>query len=326
MKKIKVSIIMPAYNAERTLERALNSCIHQTLQEIEVIVIDDYSQDSTLKILKEVQKEYPNKVRIIFQSENKKQGAARNAGIEVASGEYILFVDSDDWLESQACELLYSCAIKSNADVVCGDYDWVWPDGRRKQIKVYENALECIGTQTVETKKKLLMQPGYFWCKLYRKSMLDINRIRFPEGLYYEDSAFNTLTMLATNRIEKVNYIFYHYFQNDTSTVHKTENQLDKIKVAQYLLKIKSGFNECYGELIDYKAAVLTGAALIYAVIPLHKQLGLGLNSYLEEIRENTAQMRPKEGGGYWLAPSDMLKAMELNYKHPLLFKLLKLR
>lgn len=75
---------------------------------------------------------------------------------------------------------------------------------------------------------------------------------------------------------------------------------------------------------IDYKAAVLIGAALIYAVVPLHKQLGSKLNSHLEEIREITARLRC--GVGYWLAPPDMLKSMELNYKHPLLFKLLKIR
>lgn len=294
--KVKVSIIMPAYNAEKTIERALSSCIHQTLQEIEVIVIDDCSLDSTPKLLEEIQNKYPDKVKAVFQSENKKQGAARNVGIDCARGEYILFVDSDDWIEPQACERLYACAAKTQADLVCGNYDWVWADGRTKQINVYENARECIGAQTVETKKKLMMQPGYFWCKLYRKSMLDANRIRFPEGMYYEDSAFNTLTMLASDRVEKVDYTFYHYFQNDASTVRKPEKQLDKIKVAQYLLKIKSEFHECYGELIDYKAAVLTGAALIYAAIPLHRQLGSKLNSYLEEIRENTARMRC--GGG----------------------------
>lgn len=299
--KVKVSIIMPAYNAERTIERALDSCIHQSLQEIEVIVIDDCSQDSTPKILIEMQKEHPDRVRAVFQSENKKQGAARNVGINCAQGEYILFVDSDDWIEPQACELLYECAVKTKADIVCGDYDWVWPDGRTKQINVYENARECIGAQTVETKKKLLMQPGYFFCKLYRKSMLEAKQIRFPEGLYYEDSAFNTLTMLASDRVEKIDYTFYNYFQNDASTVHKPENQLDKIKVAQHLLKKKSEFHECYWEMIDYKAAVLTGAALIYAIVPLYKQLGSKLNLYLKEIRENTARLRCVCGGGIGL-------------------------
>lgn len=296
MSKVKVSIVMPAYNAEKTLERALDSCISQSLRETEVIVIDDCSSDSTPRMLEEIQKEHPDKVRVVFQSENRKQGAARNVGIDCARGEYILFVDSDDWIESRACELLYGCAVRTKADMVCGNYDWVWADGRTKRVEVYEDATECMGAQTLETKKKLLMQHGYFWCRLYRKSMLDTNRIRFPEGLYYEDSVFNTLTILSSDRVEKVDYTFYHYFQNEASTVHRQENQLDKIMVARHLLNRREEFPEDCRELLDYKAAVLTGAALLYAAIPLHRQLGPRLNTVLDAIRENTARLR--RGGG----------------------------
>lgn len=324
MEKVRVSIVMPAYNAGSTLERALNSCISQSLQETEVIVVDDCSSDSTPRMLETIQKEHPDKVRAVFQSENRKQGAARNVGIDCARGGYVLFVDSDDWIEPRACELLYGCAVRTNADMVCGNYDLVWADGRTKLVDVYENAPECMGAQTLETKKKLLMQPGYFWCRLYRKSMLDSNRIRFPEGLYYEDSVFNTLTMLASDRVEKVDYTFYHYFQNDSSTVHRQENQLDKIMVARHLLDRREEFPEGCRDLMDYKAAVLTGAALLYGAVPLHRQLGARLNPVLDAIRENTARVR--RGGGYRLVPSDMLKALELNYRHPRLFKLLKLR
>ena len=111
----KVSVIVPVYNTEKYLEKCLNSLINQTLHDIEVICVNDGSTDNSLNILNQyAQKD--NRIKIINQ-ENKMQGAARNAGTQIAAGEYIGFVDSDDWIDLDYFEKLYNAATKYNLDI-----------------------------------------------------------------------------------------------------------------------------------------------------------------------------------------------------------------
>ena len=103
---IKISIIIPVYNTEKYLKKCLDSIINQTLKSLEIICIDDCSTDNCLHILKEYQLK-DNRIKIIEQKENKGQGVARNLGLNIAEGEYIMFLDPDDWLELNALEILY---------------------------------------------------------------------------------------------------------------------------------------------------------------------------------------------------------------------------
>lgn len=111
----KVSIIVPVYNAEDTLTRCVESCLNQTLENIEIILIDDCSTDSSRDIINDYVRSYPERCKAIFQKENMRQGAARNTGFQICRGQYILFVDSDDWIEPESCEKLFNAAIKSSA-------------------------------------------------------------------------------------------------------------------------------------------------------------------------------------------------------------------
>ena len=118
--KIKVSVIVPVYNVEKFIDKCLNSIVNQTLKEIEIIVVNDGSPDNSQKIIDKYVKKYPEKVQS-FIKENGGQGSARNLGIEKAKGEYISFVDSDDWLDLDALEKMYSLAKKDNSDIVICD-------------------------------------------------------------------------------------------------------------------------------------------------------------------------------------------------------------
>ena len=115
MTNIKVSVIIPAYNTENQITKCLNSVLNQTLKEIEIIVIDDGSTDNTLELINNF-KLTDSRITVISQ-ENKKQGAARNRGIEIAKGEYIGFVDSDDYIDRDYYVKLYNSAVNNNCDI-----------------------------------------------------------------------------------------------------------------------------------------------------------------------------------------------------------------
>ena len=115
---VKVSVIIPIYNTEKYLKKCLNSLIHQTLSDIEIICVNDGSTDKSIDILRNFASQ-DHRIKIIEQ-ENKKQGAARNAGMKIAQGEYIGFVDSDDWVDLDYFEKLYISAIKHKADISLG--------------------------------------------------------------------------------------------------------------------------------------------------------------------------------------------------------------
>lgn len=316
MSKFKISIIMPAYNAEKTIKKAIDSCLNQSLKETELIIVDDCSTDSTRDIMIPIRNNNPDRVKILFQEKNAKQGAARNRGFREAEGEYILFVDSDDWIERDACRKLYECAIKEECDEVVGDYALVYDTGEKKYIKVFESVRGSLGKQTINSQAKLLQQPGYFWCKLYKKEFLE--RIfpegkLFPEFVRYEDSAFNTLTTIQADKIQKIDYCFYNYYQNPNSTVRDISAQLDKIEIAKYLMDTKFAKNE-YKDLILYKCTVLCGAALLYGILHLYGKQKELCKIYLEKINK----MMPEfyEGGRYQNVQQDMRKHLEENWKH----------
>ena len=118
--KIKVSVIVPVYNVEKFIDKCLNSLVNQTLKEIEIIVVNDGSPDNSQKIIDEYVKKYPDKIKS-FIKENGGQGSARNMGMEKAVGEYISFVDSDDWLDLDTLEKMYFLAKKDKSDIVICD-------------------------------------------------------------------------------------------------------------------------------------------------------------------------------------------------------------
>ena len=113
---MKVSVIVPVYNTEKYLRRCLDSLVNQTLDDIEIIIIDDKSPDNSALIIDEYKKKYDNKIKVIHNKTNKGIGYNRNIGIKKSSGKYIMFIDSDDYLDRSACEKLYSKAVNEQLD------------------------------------------------------------------------------------------------------------------------------------------------------------------------------------------------------------------
>lgn len=214
-KKVKVSIIIPVYNVERYLTRCLDSLINQTLKDIEIICINDGSTDSSLKILKEYQQK-DNRITII-DKENQGQSIARNIGISKSIGEYIGFVDSDDWVDLDFYEKLYSSAIKHNADIAVAGIIRLHKYNKKNHLKINNESI----TEDFEKKLKLCDIPdkSYVWNKIYKSDKIKEYNLKFKEKMIYEDVIFTPEVILKLNKLVTVPNIKYYYWRNPNSTV-----------------------------------------------------------------------------------------------------------
>ena len=140
---MKISVIIPVYNVEKYIVKCLDSLVNQTLENIEIIVVNDGSKDNSQTIIDKYVKKYPKKIKSYIK-ENGGQGSARNLGLEYAKGEYISFVDSDDWLDLNALEEMYNLAKKDNSDIVICDMIDHFTDGKvlYHNCTVYDNVYE----------------------------------------------------------------------------------------------------------------------------------------------------------------------------------------
>ena len=235
-----VSIIVPVYNTEKYLHKCLDSLINQTLKDIEIICVNDGSTDDSLKILNEyAQKD--SRIKIITQ-ENKKQGAARNAGLEIATGEYIGYVDSDDWVDLDFYEKLYNAATKHHFDIALGTNIRVKKNFNKKRLNINEEKEYT----TLQEKLDVNVQ----WknpCptnKIYKKTLLDKNNIKWPEGVFCEDRIYTLKAVYYANGIVTVPNVNYYYYKNPSSTVNT--------RVTQHLQKMKNDKNEANKEVLEF--------------------------------------------------------------------------
>jgi len=255
MKELKVSVIVPVYNSVPFLSKCVESLLAQTLQDIEIILINDASTDHSLEMLLEYQAKYPEKIIVINSEINQRQGGARNMGIEIAKGEYIGFVDSDDWIEKNMYEELYQEAIKNQSDICYSKRQQVDEKGRTTQDSA--GYFLPTGEVTEESRKKMLM--NHITCvplNIYKRSLIIDHNIRFPVNLKYEDIFFDPIVLLYVKHIAAIGKIFYNYYIHSTSTIHGyDENKYkDKLMVSLLLmeeLKKRSSY-EKYKDEFDY--------------------------------------------------------------------------
>ena len=235
MSEPKISIIIPVYNVEKYLRECLDSCVNQTLEDIEIICVDDCSTDNSYKILEEYQQKDP-RIRIFQQEENKKQGAARNKGLEVATGEYVWFVDSDDYIDTKACQILYDTIKEFDVDMLCfSALKFIDEDKKRKFIydKYYHQGVQINKIYHLKTNWKeikftnLNVTP---WAYLTKRSALQ--NFKFREGVFFEDADFTPILFSSLNSFCYIPYTAYFYRVNQGSTMlspisqKRLENQI----------------------------------------------------------------------------------------------------
>lgn len=186
MSEVKVSIIVPVYNVEKYLVTCMESMVNQTLQEIEIIVVNDGSPDNSIVILEEYERKYPHKVRV-FTTENRGVSHARNYGLDRAVGDFVMFVDSDDFIELDMAQKLYSKAITDHNDLVLCARNNVYEVEGKTELRKKEMKIFSVNQNFKMSERKFEMAhvSPFPWDKLFKRSLLE--GIRFPEGIRFED-------------------------------------------------------------------------------------------------------------------------------------------
>lgn len=297
---IKVSIIVPVYNVEQYLNHCLESMVNQTLNDIEIILIDDASTDNSRLIMRDYERKYPEKINCIYSSINKKQGAARNKGIHAAKGEYILFVDSDDYIATNVCEEMYNSAIENNADIVYCDFysHYLQEDKLEYDTLVSEN---MTGIMTKDKQRAMFFVRHAPWGKLIRKTIITDNGLYFPENIFWEDRAtvpFYNLYAGKTAHIAEALY-FYVIREDSTCSMHNSTHHFDAAKAALILFDRfhRSLFYQEYAEeinmlfLVYFYSKTLDYVLERFDEIPLH---------YLEYLRDTMHEKYPGYRNNYY--------------------------
>lgn len=204
----KISVIIPVYNTGDLLKRCIDSVLKQNYDAVEIICIDDCSTDESPKVLKDYEKNNKN-IIVLFNSENIGQGRSRMKGISVAKGEYILFVDSDDYLDNDYISTYVRAVANDEYDVVVGGF--TRDEGGRKYI------------QTVDSNIGSIISYSHACCKMYRKQFILDNEISFGDFRKGEDIYFSLMLVMKNARHRFIDYCGYYYFLNNNSTT-KTMN------------------------------------------------------------------------------------------------------
>lgn len=199
---IKVSVIVPVYNVEEYLEKCLESLVNQTLKDIEIIIINDGSPDNSQEIIDKYQKKYKN-IKA-YLKENGGLSDARNYGIKNANGEYLSFVDSDDYIDTTMLEKMYKLAKKENLDlVVCNTINI---DDTGNSIEINSNY-----NYSDDTIKNYLLSPPMACIRIYKKELF--KNIKFKKGIYYEDLELTPKLVKYTKKIGFIDEGLYYYYQ-----------------------------------------------------------------------------------------------------------------
>ena len=233
---VDISVIVPVYNVARYLPQCLDSIVNQTFEDIEIICINDGSTDDSLEILESYSKK-DSRIKIITQ-ENRGLGAARNVGMKHASGRYVFFIDSDDFIKLNTLELLYDNAVSNNSDMVFYRlYRYI--DGKESYNSLF-NFKKHFGevdysnfTFTYRDAKDFVLNNGFSaWIKLYSRKFLDsMPDFYFSEGIAFEDVVPHVKVMIKASRISFIPDFLYYYRSNTDSLVNNPENAFDILKV-----------------------------------------------------------------------------------------------
>ncbi len=213
-----ITVIIPAYNAAPYLNKCLDSVLNQSYQKLEVIVINDCSSDETAKIAAAID---DPRLRVINLPENHGQSYVRNLGIREAGGEFIAFVDADDFIDEKYYKTLFKKSVSSRADITMAETKLVYLDGRVSKTRNVPK--ECSSFFN----KFALLPHGGACDKLFRTAFLRKNELFFPENYIWEDNLFNLKAVYYANKLATVSGCFYNYIKNSNST---TRSMLKKQK------------------------------------------------------------------------------------------------
>ena len=241
---IKVSVIVPVYGVEKYIEKCLISLVNQSLEDIEIIVVNDGSKDNSQAIIDKYRNEVPGKIHS-FIKDNGGQGSARNLGIQMAKGEYISFVDSDDYIQPDMLAKMYEKAKESNADVVICDYYNV--DENYNLVKIEKEK-----KYSNDNKINGLLASKAVWNKLYRKDLIS-NRV-FRTNKWYEDLDFTIKTIYDAKKIEYIDEPLYNYVLRSGSTMNNSNVGRNMELLEAFNEILNYGNTDQYHDIVEFLA------------------------------------------------------------------------
>lgn len=251
MNSPKVSVIVPVYNSEKYLRKCLDSLVKQTLHELEIVIINDGSRDSSADIIHEYMDRYPE--RFIYRSqENSGQAVARNRALQLCNGQYIGFLDSDDFVREEMFGRMYERAVEENADyVACGYTDLTYEN--EKEIELQHYVASKPAKKTRDMFFGALASP---FLHLYRRDILTESGVQFPEGVIYEDTAFylNLIPYIQKLAVIEEPLAYRVRHSNSTMTTFRAEKVSQIFPVMDCVLDFysRNGFDEIYKEELEY--------------------------------------------------------------------------
>ena len=254
---VKISVILPVFNAEKYVKQSVESVLNQTFDDFELIVVNDGSTDSTSDILKSFA---DSRIKIINQS-NQGPGAARNHALEMVNGKYIMFLDSDDWYSPDALEISYNEAVKHNTDVTFfqminyndGEvYENDWFD-----LKTFDGSFENRAFNPSETPGSIFDLSVGVCQKIYNADFIKRIDAKFPEGIFFEDMPFFYYVFLKAERVSIIKKHLYYRRKHDESITHVVDEKFfDTVEAGQVLMRIfiENDWYEMYKfDLLAYK-------------------------------------------------------------------------
>lgn len=311
----KISIIVPVYKVEKYLYKCIDSILAQTLTDFELILIDDGSPDNCGRICDEYSKR-DSRV-IVIHKENGGLASARNAGLDIAQGDYIGFVDSDDWIESDMYELLYNLCTENDCDI-----------SNISSIIYFKDRIQKNGSYPLvvhsrpEAMKAMLMGELYdevVWTKLIKRTLLE--DIRFPEGIVYEDTAFTYKVIHKSKKVCSIGAPKYHYIKREESIMDQAKKsiRIDAVLIYDEMFKLIEKYYPDLTSLVSLKIA--NSALVIMNAISGHDEF----NKYKKNFKTVTSilnsyystLMRLKEN------PRNIKILLTAAKCHPIFYKLL---
>lgn len=236
-----LSIIVPVYNMATNdkLKHCMDSLLNQTVSDYEIIAVDDASTDESVKILREYERANPGKVKVILNEKNMRQGGAKNNGLKHATGTWVGFIDSDDWIHPTMYEKLIAKADTTGADLVGCDYTivdhYTFDEGRT----IINNDDSQTGILDREKHGMHILKPGSMVVKIYLREIIVKNNLSFPEYIFYEDNCAGPLWSMYFNHFERVGEPLYYYLTVGDSTTHHVswDKCMDRVKAGNMLLE-----------------------------------------------------------------------------------------
>ena len=275
---MKLSIIVPVYKVEEYLGECIDSLLSQTIDDYEIILVDDGSPDNSGKIADEYAAANPDMIRVLH-IDNGGQGRARNFALDIAKGDFVGFVDSDDWVTHDMYEKMYARAAETGADVVVCDFMERFADGRESVLpaSLQDNWLGSAGSSCN---------------KLFRRSL--VGELRFPVGLWYEDFYFSAVMLLRSKHTEFIAEPLYIYRRGQESTMHNNNaaKNLDMLTIMDMLEKemVPAGYKD------DFEF-FLVNHVLLDSISRLAKQDAPERKEVIGKLRQYVQAKIPKLSG-----------------------------